>query len=240
MTMGRPLLVLAGGSGSRLRPVVSDVPKAMAPVGDFPFLHYQLRNWTAQGQRSFVFLLHHKAEAIVAYLTEQHRRLLSGCTVDCVIEPAPLDTGGAVAYAVRKLGLSGDILLTNADTWLGAGIQELSGASAPAIAVVLQTDSSRYGQVRFAGDMTVEAFIEKTANAGSGWINAGLSRLRAEVFSEWDGAPLSLERTTFVDLAAQHVLKAVPLSTDFIDIGVPEDYRRFCAWVQTGQEQGEL
>ena len=68
------LLVLAGGFGTRLQSVVSDVPKAVAPVGNVSFLYLQLEHWIAQGVRSFVFLLHHQADLIIGFFEGRANR----------------------------------------------------------------------------------------------------------------------------------------------------------------------
>lgn len=232
------LLVLAGGFGTRLRTVVSDVPKPLAGVGDVPFLHYQVEHWIAQGVRSFVFLLHHQADRIVEFLDERREGLLAGCTVDVVVEPEPLDTGGAVAHAVRQLGLDGEFLVTNADTWLGSGVRQLADAGADAMIVVRQPDVARYGQVEFDAEGYVRAFREKGETGGQGWISAGMCALRAAHFRHWDGRRLSLERNVFPELVAERALRAVPLEADFIDIGIPEDYERFCRWQLGGRKGG--
>jgi D-glycero-alpha-D-manno-heptose 1-phosphate guanylyltransferase len=233
------LLVLAGGFGTRLQSVVAEVPKALAPVGYFPFLYLQLEHWIAQGLRSFVFLLHHQADLIISFLEAEKNGLLAGCQVTWLVEPMPMDTGGAVAYAVNKLGLTGSFLLTNADTWLGAGIQDISRSAAPSIAVLSLCDASRYGQVRFNDHFSVTGFSEKSNSKSPGWINAGLCHLSSDLFKNWDGQPFSLERISFPKLADRGALKAVPLQTDFIDIGIPDDYFRFCNWIAAGR-QGEL
>ena len=225
------LLVLAGGFGTRLRPVVSDVPKALAPIGDVPFLQLQIENWLAQGLREFTFLLHHQADLIIDFLMANEALLLKDCKVDWLIEPVPLDTGGAIANAVKKLDVENDFLMANADTWLGGGIFELMQSSAPAMAVVKLSDVSRYGRVHFDREHRVTAFGEKTDQCTAGWVNAGLCYLNAELFNNWDGEPFSLERDLFLGLAQNSRLTAVPLQTDFIDIGIPADYRRFCRWV---------
>ena len=100
------LLVLAGGFGTRLQSVVTEVPKALAPVGDVPFLKLQIEHWKKQGITSFIFLLHHQADLIVNFLKIQQASLLNECEIHWVIEPRPMDTGGAVAYAVKKQKLS--------------------------------------------------------------------------------------------------------------------------------------
>ncbi len=230
------LLVLAGGFGTRLKTVIADVPKALAPIGDVPFLQLQLEHWLEQGLREFTFLLHHQADLIIDFLQMHKVGLLKDCEVDWLIEPVPLDTGGAIAHAVETLDLKDKFLMTNADTWLGGGVFELLQSAAPAMAVINLTDVSRYGQVHFDRAQRVSAFAEKNDQCTAGWINAGLCQLNAELFKSWDGQPFSLERDLFSTLAQNRLLTAVPLQTDFIDIGVPADYHRFCHWVATGRQ----
>lgn len=227
------LLVLAGGFGTRLKSVVAEVPKALAPVGEVPFLHLQIEHWICQGVKSFVFLLHYQADLIVDFLTNEKNYLLKNCEVEWLVEPMPMDTGGALAYAVGQLNIEGDFLVTNADTWLGAGIKEVWQADSPAMAAVKVGDAGRYGSVQFDDENIITAFNEKSAMIGTGWINAGLCLLNAELFKGWNHEPFSLERISFTLLAAQGTLKAVPLHTNFIDIGVPEDYFRFCRWIES-------
>lgn len=226
------LLVLAGGFGTRLQSVLPTTPKALAPIGDTPFLALQLENWIAQGVNSFNFLLHHQADQVLDFLDGMKSRMLKGSEVNSVIEPQALDTGGAVAYAVRTFGLEGEFLVANADTWLGSGVRELAASTGPAIAVVRLADASRYGQVQFDDKHRVTAFAEKKAEGGAGWINAGLCRLHASMFSAWDGQKFSLERQTYPALVRKGELQAIELIADFIDIGIPADYQRFCRWIK--------
>lgn len=229
------LLVLAGGFGTRLKSAIGERPKALAPIADIPFLYMQLENWLQQGIRKFSFLLHHQAGEIIEFLQSQKSGLLKECDVDWLIEPMPMDTGGAVANAVRELKLKGDFLVTNADTWLGSGMTQLIYATSPSIAVINLTDVSRYGQVEFDQSLFVTKFSEKSESIHSGWINAGTFYLNTQLFDQWNGHPFSLERELFVELVKARKLKAVPLKTDFLDIGVPDDYRRFCMWIENGR-----
>ena len=230
------LLVLAGGFGTRLKIAVGDVPKALAPVGEVPFLEFQLENWLNQGLREFTFLLHHQADQIVNFLQSQLKGKLKGCQIDWLIEPTPLDTGGSIAHAVRELNLNENFLTANADTWIGGGIQELMQSVSPAIAIVNLADVSRYGQVHFDQLNCVTAFAEKTSQISAGWINTGLCFLSADLFNDWNGEPFSLERDLYASLVKRSTLTSVPLQTDFIDIGIPADYQRFCDWVVAGRK----
>ena len=230
------LLVLAGGFGTRLKTAVADVPKALAPIGDIPFLQLQLEHWLGQGLCEFTFLLHHQADQIISFLQAQQGGLLKDCQVDWLIEPVPMDTGGALAHAVKMLDHKDDFLMTNADTWLGGGIHEMMQSAAPAMAVVNLADVSRYGQVHFDHAQRVTAFAEKNGQSAAGWINAGLCHLNADMFKNWGGQPFSLEREMFANLVQNRRLSAVPLQIDFLDIGVPADYHRFCRWVTTDRQ----
>jgi NDP-sugar pyrophosphorylase family protein len=183
-----------------------------------------------------VFLLHHQADLINRFIDEQRDGLLADCMVQSITELQPLDTGGAVANAVRHFGLKGDFLVTNADTWLGSGVRELVSVRADAMIVVRQSNVSRYGRVEVDAAGFVHAFREKGDSIGADWINAGLCALRAEHFAAWDGNRLSLESDVYPRLLIERRLRAIQLDSDFIDIGVPEDYLRFCGWQESGRE----
>lgn len=230
-----PLFVLAGGFGTRLRAAVTDVPKPLAPVGDEPFLHYLVERWVEQGVTRLVFLLHHQANAIETFLESlAGDGRLNGCDFLAVTEAIPLGTGGAVAHAIRHAHVTETFLVANADTWLGSGIELVADTSPPAMAVVSVGNTERYGTVRLERDV-VAAFEEKRSSAGAGRINAGLYHLSADLFGEWNGLPFSLERDLFPKLAGARQLRAVRLESDFIDIGIPEDYYRFCRWIESGK-----
>ena len=230
------LLVLAGGFGSRLKTAISNVPKPLAPIGRVPFLELQIEHWLNQGVTNFTFLLCHQADQIINFLSTQQKVLFKKSKVDWLVEPSPMDTGGAIAYAVKELGLYENFLVANADTWLGGGVDEMIGSKAPAIGVVKITDVGRYGQVLFDNQNIITAFAEKTHQIAPGWINVGLCHLTTDIFKKWDGRPFSLERNLFPQLVNHNTLKAVPLNTEFIDIGIPEDYLRFSRWVSSNRQ----
>jgi len=229
------LLVLAGGFGTRLRPAVSDVPKPLAPVGGRPYLAYLIESWLDQGVSSMSFLLHHQAAMIEEFLYSlKQNGLMRNCTLQIVKEPKPLGTGGAIALAVAELGLSQSFLVANADTWLGTGIGEMASVDAPAMAVVPVENTARYGSVTINTDKII-AFEEKQHSKGPGRINAGLYHLHPASFAGWDGQAFSMEQVLFPALVNVGTLNAVELKTDFVDIGIPSDYFRFCRWIDAGK-----
>lgn len=226
------LLVLAGGFGTRLRPVIFGIPKALAPIGNIPFLMYQIENWKKQGVRSFVFLLHYQAELIIEFLkNELNFGVLVGCEVYWVIEPTPMGTGGALKYAIDKMNLEGDFLVGNADTWVSSGISKLIESSSSAILVKKMLDCSRYGSIEFNESSVISKFHEKQNVSGEGWINSGFYKLNTADFEGYNSTPFSLETSLFPFLVTTNRLRAIAIEGDFIDIGVPDDYHKFCHWV---------
>ena len=119
------MLVLAGGFGTRLQSAVSSVPKPMAPVNGVPMLQLQLDHWIKQGQRSFIFLLHHQSEIIIDFLIDRSMHFGSAVSIEWIVENVPLGTGGSVSNAITKKKLSGFVLIANADTWLETGLKEM-------------------------------------------------------------------------------------------------------------------
>ena len=218
-------LILAGGFGTRLRSVVSDVPKPLAPVAGKPFLFWLLKNLNQQGVKEVILSLHHQAELIQEFLFSETLDL----EIQTVVEPEPLGTGGAIAFAIQQMEVQTQFVVINGDTWLSQPISNLQAELPPAIGLVHVEDTSRYGRVDWQDDL-VQSFQEKQPKAGPGWINAGAYHLSPEDFANWDGQPCSLERDLLPKWVQQDRLRACPLETDFIDIGVPEDYQRFCQW----------
>ncbi|WP_111976535.1 sugar phosphate nucleotidyltransferase [Algibacillus agarilyticus] len=229
--MNIPLFVLAGGFGTRLRSVVNNVPKPLAPVNNKPFLYYLVDNWLEQGIHKFIFLLHYQGDLIEAFLNDLklHSRFES-CEFIYIYEPKPLGTGGAIKHALQKLAIQDDFFVANADTWLGQGIEALNGSSSGTIASVHVSDVTRYGRLELQRDVVMQ-FGEKDLSGGRGWINAGLYRLNYDFFVDTDTS-FSLEEKVLKPAAECQLLKAIKVGGDFIDIGIPEDYHRFCRWVE--------
>ena len=227
-----PIFVLAGGFGTRLRTVVSDVPKPLAPVGSKPFLHYLVKNWIEQGVREFIFLLHYEADQIINYLdNSEFKQKIPDLKISYIVEPEPLGTGGAVKYALEHYPVEGEFLVTNADTWLSTGIQMLVASPAPSIATVAVPNVSRYGEVH-SKDGLIESFSEKRETDEGGQINAGMYLLSGGPFAQCAETKFSIETSILPKLIAAQKLRATALECDFIDIGIPEDYQAFCEWVR--------
>ena len=226
--MSIPVVILAGGFGSRLKSVVSDVPKPLAPVNGRPFLYYCLSELISNNINNFVFSLFYEAGQIIDYIDELKLSLLAKCNVTYAIENEPLGTGGAIRYSINEASIEGDFLVINGDTFLTSGYKQMIEARSPAICVVKVSDVSRYGTIELTEQKLISKFLEKKPEKFAGLINAGLYRLNKDLFNMNENRPFSVEKDLFPGLANRNILYAVEVIGEFIDIGIPEDYKRFC------------
>jgi D-glycero-alpha-D-manno-heptose 1-phosphate guanylyltransferase len=233
----KPILVLAGGFGSRLKSVVSHVPKPLAPVCGKPFLIYLIEHLVSQGGREFVFLLHYEAVLVQSMLADfSGCKTMDGVTIRSIVEGIPLGTGGSIMNAINALKIDKSFLVVNADTWLGDGLKQLDLSPASSMAAIKVKDCSRYGTLAVE-ERKVKVFLEKEPSSKSGLINAGLYHLSPTIFREFVGNDnFSLEDDVFPKLADNGNLFVTEIETDFIDIGIPKDYRRFCRWIESGKK----
>ena len=221
-----PLLVLAGGFGTRLNSVLDKKPKSLAPIGSSIFLKELIKNWKKQGISIFIFLLHHEHTQILDFLNGNEAELFEGVNYDFVIEQEPLGTGGSIANAVKVKNISVPFFVANSDTWLTSAIPSLYRVGPNAISLTHVDDVGRYGAVTTNADGLVQAFNEKCNMDAGNQINAGTYFFEPSLFFGKQGS-FSLETHTLFNLAASGKLKSAEALGQFHDIGVPEDYFNF-------------
>ncbi len=221
-------IILAGGLGTRLRSVVADLPKCLAPVGSRPFLDIQIRQLASAGVTDVVLSLGHLAHLVIEAVPSR----VASAQVRHVVEPELLGTGGAIQYALDQLGLD-EVIVANGDTYLEGDLvrmlDPLDRASGELLrmAIVEVPDRARFGGVAVADDSRVIGFLEK-GQQGRGFINAGMYRLCRDALLSGHVGAYSLETAVLPDLVTQSHVRACAISGEFIDIGIPDDYRRFC------------
>lgn len=218
-------VVLAGGMGTRLRPVVSDLPKPLAAVAGRPFLSHLLDFLESQGVRRVVLSVGYRGDLIVKAIGTRH----GGIEVAFCSESEPLGTGGAIRLSLDSIRGS-DCFVVNGDTLLKLDFAEMAtlhrGASSKVtIAVRKVADSGRYGRVEVSGGR-IRALKEKGADGG-GLINGGVYLVRRDLFS---GLELPVRFSFEADFLPGRLEELRPVAFEtagyFIDIGIPEDYRR--------------
>jgi len=219
-----PAAILAGGLGTRIRPVGGDVPKVLLPVGGRPFLLLLLDVLRARGVPEAVLCLGHGADAV------WETALASPLPVRASREAEPLGTGGAVRLALDLLPAT--FFLVNGDTLCDAPLDRLltvhgDGGACATLTVVASDRAAEKGSVDLDAGGRVRGFREKTAQ-GTGLINAGVYVLEASLFDGLaPGRPASLERELIPEaLAAGKPVLSLTTRAPFVDIGLPEDYLR--------------
>lgn len=220
-------IILAGGMGTRLKSVVADVPKPMAPVADKPFLAWQLDYLIAAGIDRFILSTGYAADIIESHFGSLYR----GREVVYAREEQPLGTGGAMRLALTRASQS-RIFVLNGDSLCDLPFAQLRARCEAYPGVVLGLgvkqvpDAGRYGAVFFdPHSHHIERFGEKSIQ-GQGWINVGVYDLPVHALDGFAiGQPFSFENDYLQHLQGTRLL-AQPVGNFFIDIGIPEDYQR--------------
>jgi NDP-sugar pyrophosphorylase family protein len=222
-------ILLAGGQGTRLRPLTLNTPKPVVPIFNRPFLTYQLDLVRRVPEIDEVILsLNYQPDRIAEVFGDGSA---FGIPIRYMVEPAPLGTGGAIKFAAG--GVTDGIVVFNGDVLtqidLAAVIRLHRERAARATIVLTPIDNpSAYGLVETDGDGNVRRFLEKpkpeeitTRN-----INAGIYVLEPETFDRIpDGVPYSIERGYFPTLVERgETFAAYQYDGYWIDIGTREKY----------------
>jgi D-glycero-alpha-D-manno-heptose 1-phosphate guanylyltransferase len=228
---GIPAIVLAGGLGTRLRSVISDLPKPMAPVCGKPFLHYIFQYLRKQGISDVVLSVGYKSEVIKDFFGEKY----AGINIRYAVEQEPLGTGGGIAQAMAMI--DSDAFVLNGDTFFDVDLTELydfyKKANAEiALALRRMYRFDRYGTVEAGNRDRVLQFHEKQYR-NEGLINGGVYVLNKNLFrkvEEIEEAPLPQKFSFEKDILEKHLnhlhFHGKEFKGYFIDIGIPEDYSK--------------
>jgi D-glycero-alpha-D-manno-heptose 1-phosphate guanylyltransferase len=222
------LIVLAGGLGTRLRSIVNDVPKPMAPIQGKPFLEFLLKYWINQGVDLITLSVGYKHEMIKNHFGNN----LNCVPIKYVIETAPLGTGGAIKHslATADLGFQ-NTLIINGDTWfevnLDIFINDINSSHYPvSIALTKISDNNRYDGISLDSSGIIYQFgIQNTKET---LINGGCYLVNPNFLSDYlknYSGKFSFEADVLVKLANEKLLYGHIQEGLFCDIGIPEDYQ---------------
>ena len=222
-------ILLAGGMGTRLRPLTAHTPKPIVPIFNRPFLHYQLDLLKQVPEIDEAILsLNYQPQRIEAVLGNGSS---TGVPLRYVVEPNPLGTGGAIKYA--SAGVTDSVVVFNGDVLtqidLAAVIRLHRERRARATIVLTPVDNpTAYGLVETDKDGNVRRFLEKPSadNITTNNINAGIYVLEPETFDRIpDGIQWSIERAYFPSLVERRETFVAYLYAGYwIDIGAPDKY----------------
>jgi len=220
-------IILAGGLGTRLRTIVNDVPKCMAPIHGIPFINFIISYLINEGVTRFILSLGYKSDVVIDYVSKTFK----GTDISYVIEDNPLGTGGAIQLACNKVKGS-NVLVLNGDTLFNIDIKSFlafhqSKNADFSAALKEMKDFSRYGSVELAADGSLQAFNEKQF-CEKGLINGGIYALKVKsLLDEKLPEAFSFEKDFLEKNIGTKQFYGLPCDYYFIDIGIPEDYTRF-------------
>ncbi len=224
-------VVLVGGFGTRLRPLTLDRPKQMLPIGQVTMFERVIAALGSHGVDEAIVSLGYRPDAFIDAYPDGRCR---GVDLHYAVEPEPLDTAGAIAFAAAGGAVDDTFIVVNGDvltdldySWLVSRHRDLGGEAT--LHLIGVDDPSRYGVVPTDANSRVERFVEKPepGTEPTNRINAGTYVMEPSVLDKIpSGRRVSVERETFPLLCDDGSLFAVASDVYWIDAGTPESYLR--------------
>jgi mannose-1-phosphate guanylyltransferase len=220
-------VVLVGGFGTRMRPLTDEVPKPMLPIVHRPMIVRLIERLGQAGVTDVVLALGFRPEPFASAFPDDR---LGDVRVHYAVEPEPLDTAGAIAFAARSFGIDSTFVVANGDIITDLDVGELLAAHRElacdaTIHLTPVEDPSAFGVVEADERGVVQRFIEKPAlgETNSNLINAGTYIFEPAVLDLIAADErISVERDTFPKLVAAQRLGAFATNDYWIDAGRPE------------------
>ena len=222
-------IILAGGFGTRLRSVVSDLPKPMAPIAGRPFLELLLDHLAMFDFDHIVLSTGYMHDKIESHFGSAYKGML----LSYAVEKEPLGTGGGIRNALTLCSQE-DVAVLNGDTLFRIDYNVLASfyhSHHCRLAMVMRNvdDTSRYGAVSTDSSGRIVRFDEKNQCDGAGTINGGISMINRSLLEEFaPGEAFSFEKDVLQAMYDKEPFYAYASDDYFIDIGIPEDYQCLC------------
>lgn len=222
--MVRTCFILAGGFGTRIRHILGDIPKPLAPVNGRPFLFWLSKVLYKNGFRKIIFLAHFEPKKIINFANSLD---FPDLTTEVVVEKEPMGTAGSIVNAISNLSkIEDEFLIVNGDTLVITNLSDLflqmSASNKFSLLGISMENCSRYGTLELEENGRLVNFKEKTGSI-SGIINSGLYFAKKKFFEnegpfkrpyslEYDFMPRLLAAGEWVNVISQ-------VNVPFIDIG---------------------
>lgn len=222
-------IILAGGFGTRLKEVVSDVPKPMAPINGVPFLSLLIDHLAKQGITHVVLATHYMHQTIEGFLGLGH----AGIPITYAFEDKPLYAGGAIVNAIHEAKIAEPVIVVNGDTFVKVNYRALYHQHLETkadVTMVLRhvANAAGKGIVDIAPNGRMARFGAMGEAGKESLINAGVWVLNPSVLAEYQrGQPFSFEKD-FLQPRVPHLIQPHTFVVDdyFIDFGTPAEYAR--------------
>lgn len=221
------IIILAGGLGTRLKEQVNDRPKAMASVNGKPFIEYLLNYISKAGFQKVILSTGYLSKSIEDYFKDKYKTI----DIEYAIEKEPLGTGGAIRLAAKKVTTPYFIVM-NGDTMFRIDLQRFFEVHVEKLAqmtIALRNvdDASRYGQVEMNDSGIITSFREKSSQSIPGLINGGIYIIKTKYFKSFNHPEkFSFEKDWMQKNVQSGDFLGQVFDEYFIDIGIPEDYKR--------------
>ena len=227
----RKAIILAGGKGTRLRPITHEIPKPLIPVQGQSLIEHLLDLFKRHGVQEVMLAIGYKKEKIMEYFGNGER---FGLKISYIEEDEPLGTAGPLLKA--RDFITEPVIVTNGDELKDVNLDAMydlhkKNSALATIALTTVADPSAYGVADLSGNRIVK-FVEKPPKeeAPSNLINAGLYIIQPEVLSMIpEGGFAMLEKDVFPKIAELGKLYGYPFSGQWFDTGNIERYERAIA-----------
>jgi len=221
-------IILAGGEGKRLRPVINDVPKPMAPINEKPFLEYLILQLRKQNLKDIIISTGYKGSIIKNYFQDGGNWDIN---IEYSEEDKPLGTGGALRKAGELID-DEQFIVMNGDSFFDIEFKQLISfhedkQAVATIGLAYVETIERYGHVEIGNDGEITKFVEKGNSVSAGHVNGGIYILNSELINKIPLGQVSLETEVFPNLINRGLF-GMKFKSFFIDIGKPEEYQRIC------------
>ena len=221
-------IILAGGEGKRLRSVINDIPKPMAPIKGKPFLEYIILQLKSQNLKDIIISTGYKGSIIKNYFQDGGNWDIN---IEYSEEDKPLGTGGALRKAGELID-DDQFIVMNGDSYFDIEFKQLISfhedkQAVTTIGLAYVETLERYGHVEVGNNGEITEFIEKGDSVSAGHVNGGIYILSSEFIKKIPFGQVSLESEVFPNLINKGLF-GVKFKSFFIDIGKPEEYQRIC------------
>ena len=220
-------IILAGGLGTRLSGVISEIPKPMADVNGKPFLEYLLNYLERNGITHVILSVGYKSEIIKTHFGSRYKSI----KISYATEKFPLGTGGGICLAIQK-AKNNNIFIINGDTLFNISLNKLARyhkQKNAELSVALRKikDGSRYGSVLINENNKITAFKEKSESKKNVLINGGIYLINKKQFRRRKFPErFSFEKDFLEKNYGIGTFYGFEFSDYFIDIGLPSTYNQ--------------
>lgn len=222
-------IILAGGLGTRLNPILKKKPKCLANINEKSFLEILLISLSSRGFKKFILALGYGHDQV---LEEIKKNWAKGLEIKYSIEEKKLGTGGAIKNALNLVNTD-ECLVLNGDTLIAGDINimkrklDLKNSERIRMALIKVSNRTRYGGVNLDKNSFITSFNEKGFKE-EGLINSGLYRIKKDIFKDIPNQVFSFEEFLSNQISINKFIKGEIVKGPFIDIGIPEDLEYLC------------